>query len=79
MKSLKPIGVVSRVRAKVTGVEYKGLSYIVVDEDYEGLLSSYIESDAWRKMMFHRCFDPEMTKAELADHEEKASTEKDLS
>ena len=51
---------------------------IVVDDDYEGLLSSYIESDAWRKMMFHRNIDLEYTKAELADDEEKPSTENHL-
>ena len=54
----------------MTGIEFKA-----VDDDYEGLLSSYIESDAWRKMMFHRNFNLENMKTELADEEEKASTE----
>jgi len=54
----------------MTVIEFKA-----VDDDYEGLLSSYIESDAWRKMMFHRNFNLENTKTELADEEEKASTE----
>lgn len=59
----------------MTGIEVKELPEIVVDDDYEGLLSSYIELEAWRKIMFHRNFYLEHAKAELADDEEKALTE----
>jgi hypothetical protein len=58
----------------MTGKEFKELPEIVVDDDYEGLLSSYIEPDAWRKMMFHKTFNLVNTKAKLADDVEKAST-----
>ena len=52
-------------------VEFKELPEIVVDEDYEGLLSSYLGPDACRKIIFHECFDPKKTNVELTDDEER--------
>jgi hypothetical protein len=50
-------------------VEFKELLEIVVDEDYEGLLSSYLGPDAWRKIIFDEHLNPKKTNAELTDDE----------
>jgi hypothetical protein len=50
-------------------VEFKELPEIVVDEDYEGLLSSYLEPNACRKIIFPECLDPKKTNVELVDDE----------
>ncbi len=55
----------------MNSVEFKELLEIIVDEDYEGLLSSYIEPDAWRKIIFHEHLNPRKTDADFTDDEER--------
>ena len=50
-------------------VEFKELLEIVVDEDYEGLLSSYLGPDACRKIISPECLDPMKTNVELVEDE----------
>jgi hypothetical protein len=52
-------------------VEFTELLEIVVDEDYEGLLSSYLGLDAWRKIIFDEHLNPKKTNADLTDDEER--------
>lgn len=53
----------------MNGVEFKELPEIVVDEDYEGLLNSYLEPDACRKIVFCEHFDTREMNAEIRDDE----------
>jgi len=53
----------------MNSVEFKELPEIVVDEDYEGLLSSYLGPDACRKIIFDEHLDPKKTIVELVDDE----------
>ena len=55
-------------------VEFKELPEIVVDEDYEGLLSSYLEPDAWRKIIFHEHLNPKKTNTKYTDDEARIFT-----
>ncbi len=42
-----------------------------LDEDYEGLLSSYLESDSWKKIMIHEYSKNRHTKIILVNDEEQ--------
>ena len=53
----------------MNSVEFKELPEIVVDEDYEGLLSSYLGPDACRKIIFDEHLNPRKTDMELTDDE----------
>ena len=52
-------------------VEFTELLEIVMDEDYEGLLSSYLGPDAWRKIISDEHLNPKKTNADLTDDEER--------
>jgi len=53
----------------MNSTEFKKLEENVVDEDYEGLLSSYIEPNARKKIMLSEFLDPRKTNSEILDDE----------
>ncbi|MGD2142170.1 MAG: hypothetical protein PVH79_01665 [Candidatus Bathyarchaeota archaeon] len=54
----------------MNGIEFRDLQEMVVDDDYQGLLSSYIEPDARRKIMFDEDHDTNEMNKELSINKE---------
>lgn len=66
-RALKPHP--SKGCVEMNSVEFKKLEENVVDEDYEGLLSSYIEPNARKKIMLSELPDSRKTNTEILDDE----------